>query len=762
MAYQACLTEIRNASGISDMTDDEAESFLDAVLAAKGRIMGARAIGADEALREAAQQAAADHAAAAALEKRNALLNLQARVARRGRIQATPDLVSGIQSEIHGINTPLRGGRFSAEAEWKALNRTYQVGLVGELDKAGLFKAARDGSIERQWARELFEISKGEDGKPGVTGSKEALAIAKIVSRYQALAKENLNRAGASVGDYSGYVTRTAHDADKICRAGYEGWRDAILPALDPRTFEGVDDRNKFLRGVWHGLVTGVHLTEDGMTGWKDPAFTGPGNMAKRLSEGRVLHFKDADSWLDYHSRFGGGNVIELVVQNLDRAARSTALMRRWGTNPRAEFQGDMRYFGEAMRDSNPDGVVKLRQAETDLQHRFDFLDGTANQPVNSLGARVGSTARVVELTAKLGSVAFTHLSSLVTKAAELRYHGVGLLEGYGDSMHSLVRGRGAGETREVMDLLLAGMEGMQRDMLGRFQPDDGVPGTLSKLAGTFFKWTGLTYLLNAQKAGAEFTMARHLGSLLDRPHGDLPAEAARMLKLYRIDPAHWDMLRAVGDHASVDGRKFLTPDAATRVDPASAEAHLRAVGTIGEKASAERIAGQVDAFRQDLGLRLHALYNDLAERAVITPGIPEKALMLQASRPGSILGEVLRFVAQFKQWPAAAIRQGLGREVYGGQSLGGAVGGLTHIAIGSLLTGYIAMSAKDAFKGQTPRDPSAPATWAAALMQGGGAESWGITCSGNIRGSVRIFPRRCWGRCWGAASMRSSISTIG
>ena len=43
-------------------------------------------------------------------------------------------------------------------------------------------------------------------------------------------------------------------------------------------------------------------------------------------------------------------------------------------------------------------------------------------------------------------------------------------------------------------------------------------------------------------------------------------------------------------------------------------------------------------------------------DRAVITPGIPEKALFFGSTRPGTAVGEVARFVAQFKQWPAAAV----------------------------------------------------------------------------------------------------------
>ena len=120
-----CYDEIRAASGLADLTDEEAQSFADSIKATRRKIMRERGLSSEDALRQAAAEAADQHAIAATVEKRNQLLNFQARVARRQRILAAPNVVDGIKAEIHGINTPTHGGRFSAEAEYKALSRVY-------------------------------------------------------------------------------------------------------------------------------------------------------------------------------------------------------------------------------------------------------------------------------------------------------------------------------------------------------------------------------------------------------------------------------------------------------------------------------------------------------------------------------------------------------------------------------------------------------------------------------------------------------------
>ena len=79
---------------------------------------------------------------------------------------AAGDPVLGLRAEIHGINTPIAGGRYSARAEWKARSRAYVARLTRDLQRAGLFQSVRAGALEREWTRELFELSKGKDGRP--------------------------------------------------------------------------------------------------------------------------------------------------------------------------------------------------------------------------------------------------------------------------------------------------------------------------------------------------------------------------------------------------------------------------------------------------------------------------------------------------------------------------------------------------------------------------------------------------------------------
>jgi hypothetical protein len=263
-------------------------------------------------------------------------------------------------------------------------------------------------------------------------------------------------------------------------------------------------------------------------------------------------------------------------------------------------------------------------------------------------------------------------------------------------------------------------MEGTNRDILSQFNPNDTVPGTASRLANTFFKLSGLTWLLNKQKAGAEWALSRRAAMHFSTAAADLPEGMSRALHLYDISPAEWDILRGAPEHIEVDGRQFLTPKAADRAGDDGYEAMLRGSGALADDAKPETIARRVMDAREALAMKTHAWLHDTADRSIVTPGIADRAMILGSTHPGTLGGEFWRFIAQFKMWPAAAIRQQWGRELQGNEGLG-KVGGILNLTVGSMITGYAVMTLKDLLKGQNPRPPLDPRTAVAAMMQGGG-----------------------------------------
>jgi hypothetical protein len=733
MSFQNCIDEVRRATG-GKLSDDEIGAVFEAV-AARFRTKRAKTgseVPDGDLFKAAAAELNQEAAAAVAIEKRNAIENLKKRVSRREFYGRAPDPVLGLEAKLVGVNAPFAGSRLSVDAQQRALTKDYLGKLGSDLEKTGTFENFRAGTLDREMARELFELSSAE-GKPGISGSSHALAMAKAVHAAFERARGGLNRAGAWIGKYDGYIARTSHDMDKIRRATFEVWRETVEPRLDERTFEtlGADAgnaaaRTRFLQNIYDALRSGVHLGEAGYAGFKDPAFKGPGNLAKRLSKGRVLHWRDADAWMDYAEKFGRGNLAENVTAALEHAARHTGLLREFGTNPRAELEADIQHLKETWRQDI--GLVdRITNWSKPLANRMDELDGTSNMPRNLLWAKRWAAVRALQSLSSLGGVLLSAIGDVPLKASELKYQGIGFLEAYTDGFTSLARGRGkSAETRAVMDDLRAGFEGMRANIAGRFDANDTLPGVLAKAQNVFFKWNGLTYWTDAQRDGAMFVMARHLGRLQETGWVALPERNRGMLEQYGIDGTSWDLLRAA-DWRQADGRRYLTPKAVEGID----DAKIRA-------AAGDKI--DVEAWRQDLALKLHSYFSDRADIAILNPGARERAILRQGTQAGTPEGEALRFVTQFKAFPVAVISRVWGRELYGGQGGFGQVAGVAHLLAASMLFGYAAMSAKDLAKGREPRDPNDAKTWISAFVQGGGAGIYGDFIAGEYSRFGRSF----------------------
>lgn len=723
MAAQDCIDDILKAAGrdLSDAELDELVTELNRVMQtrkAEGRIESL-----DDELADAAQEIADEAVFAARIEKRNTMINIVRLQENRQFVRdaGLEDPSLAIEARNVGINTPIPGGRVSVAARSDEMFAKYGGGMIADLRKAELLVIANSRTLDREIARELAELSKAE-GVPGISGSKDALGIARIMDKYRKIAVSRENRAGAWIRPLDGYIVRQSHDMNRIRRAGFEQWKEFIAGRLDTeKTFDGADPE-KFLQGAYDGVISGRHLKANaGDENDLKFVFKGPGNLAKRVSEHRILHFRDADAWFDYNERFGRGDLMTAFTGDLERAARNTALMETWGTNPRAMFGRVL----DELKDKHRGDIKALgRLNRRALENQFREVTGEVNIPIDPSGALVGGMVRALQNATKLGGATLSALADLPFKASELRFQGRGLGQSYNAALFSALEGMTPGDRRITAELIGVGLDGQIGDLSARFSARDELPGTVSKIQRIFFKLNLLTPWTDANKRGIGLLMARDLGMQKAVAFDKLNPRLQSLLPQYDIDAARWDVLRgAVRKEA--DGREYMMPDAIRDIPDE------RLTSLIDGRATARRL----QVLRDELETSLRSYYTDRAEFAVPTPGAREFATLRQGIRPGTVVGEAVRFMMQFKAFPTTVITKALGRELFGrgarsyrnaifkGQ---GDLWGVANIIVGTTIMGYVAQSAKQIAKGRTPRDPDSQATWTAAMLQGGGLGIYG------------------------------------
>ena len=738
MTAADCIREIKNAAG-REMSDEE----LDDLLSELDRIRRARrADGKFESLEgellSHAQGLADEARMAAQIERRNALLNIKVfndALSFVDEVSGTVDAARAVRAMLTGINQPIPGARLSIDARGKSLSAQYLGGMVADLRRDGLLPIFNSRTLDREVARELAELSK-TDGRPGISGSDDAARIAKVVDKYRRTAVARENRAGAFIRPLDGYVVRQTHDMHRMRRAGFEEWKSFILPRLDiERTFGGANTED-FLRGAYDGLVTGRHLKSNG--GEENDlklAFKGPGNLAKQVSEHRVLHFRDSDAFMDYNERFGQRSLVEAVIQDLDRAAQNTALMEVLGPNPRAMFD---KIMGELKDKNRSDTKISDALASRGIENRFREVSGETKVPVNPSSAFVGAIVRAFQSMAKLGGAVLSGIADIPFKASELRFQGRGIGESYLDSLTSFLEGVAPGDRRATAELLGVALEGQLGDLASRFSAQDSLPGTVAKWQQRFFKLNLLGPWTDANKRGLGLMMSRDLAMKSGKSFDQLDDATRNILNLYRIDGSRWEVVRKAVRKED-DGREYIMPDV---------------VRDLPDEAFSSAIAGKVTSrklaqARDEIETALRAYYVDRADFAIPTPGAEERAILRQGTAPGTAVGEAVRYIGQFKAFPVTVLTKPVSRELFGQGATTlreamlqgrGDILGLANMIVGTTIMGYVAQSAKELAKGRTPRDPNSAATWTAAMLQGGGLGIYGDFVFGEFNRFGRSF----------------------
>ena len=686
-------------------------------------------------------------------QKISALRNAMKRDTVMGIVQKNGGIGNALEtlrSLLRGSNKLGAGARDSVESKWHGRSSQWISAVDNELYKSGVKKIAISGALDKDISVAMFKLSKGQDA-----GKGPAAAIAKIYSKALDSMRDFVNGVGGDIGDAKGYVTTTEHDPVKLRRAAgdnktpdqaFKAWWDFSKSRMDDYTFRGVTPnagetldqaKERFARDIFDSLVTGVHMKSGGVAeGALSKDFLGTANVQKKISAHRAILWKDGESWHEYQQQFGRSPTLNAaIMHSLDRGSRSMALMEKFGDNPGAQLNMIANRIQETYK-GDIDAIGKFQNGLNGVKNEMGYLDGTLNIPANMGIAGFGNAVRAWESMSSLGSVGVTHFASIwPTVTSELAHHGINRISALGNMIKSLTVNLSDKDLHDIHSDLGSFADGIVRhdhSIIG----DDSIPGRVSNLAGKFMDYTGIHYLFDHTKAGIRDMLASNLGRNISKTWEELEPHLSNMLSKYGIGKDEWSLIRNLKDLPTFNGRQYLTPSSVSGVDAQGAESLLRARGTINdaektihtdnagiqsEKYGLKTIDQHVGDFRQEIADKLLSYYNDAAAHGVVQAGVREKALLLQGTKAGTGAGEMMRFLAQFKMWPVAAMHQILEREIYMSLSKSEAAWNIGKIIALGVPAGYLRMAISDMVGGRPLRDPTKPETLLAAAAQSGG-----------------------------------------
>ena len=667
-----CKAFIKEAHGLSDQDAKEIVDRLQSIMrerSADKRLSGF--------MKRVAQEEGDFARLSAANEKMNAQRNIIKRAVADDFIFASGDPEKNLSAFWVGRpGQGIDGGLKSVDADMKSFASVTMGRLKVELETnghQGIWKMLDNRPFNKDVAREMWNLS----GK-SVTGNEDAFHVAQVLDRFKEEMRLAANAEGANIKHLPGHVFAQHHDARKTFKAGFNTWRAYIMQRLDTdRTFGAgatTDDVDEFLIEAWRSITSGQRRlnTDTGRAG-------GPAALSKKLSRSRSLHFRDADSWLEYNTVFGDRDVMRGALNGLWRLAEDVALMGRAGDNPQQFFNAQLRKVADVMRKEGK------QPKEAPLINQFRAVTEAPVIAGDMNLARVTEMIKAGQNASKLGTATITSFADLNTFVATAQYQGVHFFSATSKGLQSAVKGRRSGETKEALLLMGIGMEGMLGRMAQRFTATDLGTGFASRLNNAIFKWNGLAWWTDTFKEGFALMSSAHLADNLSRDWAKVNKNLRNVLGQYGIDEADFVKLRQAGAD-TIDGVAMVTPQTAERVGD------------------------------NDLAAKLRMFFVNEADFAVPTPGARERAIALQGSSRGTVTNAAYQLFWQFKMFPLTIMTRHFPR-----LREQGIPATLQFVAMGTLI-GYGAMSVTDMLRGRLPRPVDDPKTYAAALLKGGGA----------------------------------------
>lgn len=621
-----------------------------------------------------------------AREKMNMARNLVAKTTLKRQLN---DLVDqglepkeAMKAILEGVNSAATGAKDSLDAATTALQQLHLSRFIKNLYSENLIEMYNSGQFNDEIGAALWDISRGD--KPTV-GNKQTQRIAEILHDSQERLRLALNEAGADIEKLPSYMMPQRHDLSAMKSAGRDKWANDMLELLDPdKTFGGeYDDLFDALRGAYDAMLTGIRLDNSIDMDAKLFQFSGPANLAKKLSRSRKLHFKDYASWKKWNETYGLKNLQDGFIDSVMHQSNQLAMLKRFGTNPEAmlktvasEFMGGQR---SNLADAGTEGI------DNSVQSMIDYAMGKLNHPASPTLNRWSANIRAFQNVTKLGGALLSSFSDVLPRALTYQHQGKTILSSWAQTFQDVGYGfKSKKERIEFANYMGVYLESMVGDLGSRWGAVDDLSSKAAKLQRTFFKLNGQTWWTDSARQAFMRVTSHELAVKKSVSFNDLDADTKRLFGNYNIKEADWDVFRANVKKLD-DGREYIVSE----------------------------------GLNDDLAAKLIGYFTDRGYSAVPEPGATERRFATLGTQAGTPIGEFTRLAMQFKTFPITMVTKVWGQALYGKGKAD--IPAMVQLAIMSAVIGYGIGAAKDLVKGRTPKDPTKPDTIYAALAQAGG-----------------------------------------
>lgn len=552
------------------------------------------------------------------------------------------------------------------------------------------------------------------------SGSVNAREIADSWQQTSEWLRSRFNAAGGHIGKLEAWRLPQRHDMRHVLEAGFDGWRDFIVPLLDrsaiidrttgePMADDALD---AMLQDMWRAIAT---------DNWSrnTPGQLFGGTTGNSRADHRVLHFASPEAWTAYAERFGGGgSAFDAMLAHVEGMARDIAAMEVMGPNPDATLRFMQDWMDKSTADAMADGWrpdlsrlqrmtgARATQVASDageatrarLQAMFDTFTGAANRPQKRRLALGFSMFRSQQVAAKLGSAMLSVGGDYGLMVHTARFNGIPAAKVMGRYAAMLNPANTADRAQAARHVLMASQWADSHAATWRATGEEIAHEGARRLATGVMRASGLAAHTDIARQAFAMETVAHWTHQRERAFGNLDPAFAGLLQRYGIGEAEWDTIRGTAP-ASDRGTDWLYPEVLAQ------------------------------AGHGDIADNLMRLLVSEADYAVPVPDLRTRAVLATSFKKGTWVGEIASSALLFKGFPLTVLNMH-GRRMLEqgtrGQAAGQLAGmfvlryGVSMLAL-TTIGGALSVQVKEIARGKDPLPMDDAKFWGAALAQGGG-----------------------------------------
>ena len=600
-------------------------------------------------------------------------------------------------------------GNLSVESRAQAIKGKLGAGLNQLMDKYRPLHLGfqRDREGLKNVIREIF----GE-----ATGDQEASMHAQAWGKMSNYVRKRLIDAGARIGKIEDWGMPQYHDSARVSKLTADEWVDFLENKIDWARMSAdsgltyTEIRSLLKEQIYPSIVTegGSKIDLARVSG--KPQGTG---LLTRLRQHRFIHFKDADSWIEYQEALGTNDFVATMDNWMTSMSTNIAAMETLGPDPTLGMQ----HIRNELRSRGRSDKIKW------LEKVYANLMGEVGVS-NAAGAALGSSIRSANILMHLGNATLSMITDPVFMSMTARYNDIPIVRSLLRQIQIAAK-NAVGNSDELQFVSRLGYtaEYATDRLLAAARFTDATPtkwmGRLSEMS------VRASWMHNITVAGrAAFAMeySGALGRDAAKSWDQLSKRRRMAFERVGIQDWEWDIIRNTG---MVERNGVLYAD-------------INSTGRGGYR---------------DTATKLGALINQEMAYAVPTPGVETRAWQNQGADRGTWQGEITRFGFEFKSFPITMLMMHMRRALHGSGMDGRVYGGGMIAAL--FILGHIASQAKDISKGRDPialTDEDGKPNWTQitrALTQGGGL---------GIYGDLLLSDQTRFGSGWGETLMGPTI----